>query len=155
MNSTLNAKEVNQGQNHTAEQVWQLPREYTREKAQLQGSRGKFSDRSQSRDHYRLPSRSNRCSSTPYYNTHYHQGNLSTLHISSLKTTHIPKEGTLETRWSDNILYYPSFQNQFITNHSQSQDKYRCTSMHNFSNTKLTAMAPSPKMYNCLWRRHE
>ena len=103
------------------------------------GSRGYFSDRSTSRDCYKSPSRDhyrsrrNRCNSNPYYNMHYHQGSLNTLHIESLETGHIPKDGTIKTDTAHDqtlLSQYPSFQNQFITNHSPSQDSYKCRSMH-------------------------
>ena len=77
MNSTLNVKEVNLEQDHTADTgtTAMLGTGQTAEGTKCRGGRGHSSDisisgdcyRSPIRDHYRSPSRSNRCSSAPYH----------------------------------------------------------------------------------------
>ena len=91
--------------------------------------------RSPSRDCYISPSKSSKWSSTPHCNTHYSSDYLNMLYFDSLDTPFILKKRHSRNGYSprcpDNVLYNPSFQDQFITIDSKSQYGYRHPSIHN------------------------
>ena len=108
--------------------------------------------RSPSRNHYRLPSKISRCSSTPYYNMHYHQW-------------HTPlKDGTLkvDTAQHGQTMFLTTLHFKTSSSQTTTQVKRDTGTMHAqypkaISNrcfpTKAKAKVPSPKMYYCLQRK--
>ena len=97
MNGTLNTKKVNLGQDHAAEPgTTATPGTGQTAEGTALGVHRPFSERYPSRDCYRLLSRSIRCGSSSYYNMHYHQDNLNTLHINNFDTEHVSIDCTLK-----------------------------------------------------------
>ena len=93
MNGTVDANNINLGQDHTAE-----PGTTAAQGTGLDGIRCSCrGNRSHSREFYGLPSWSNSHSSSPYHNMHYHQDSPNKLHIDRLETKCTPREGILAT----------------------------------------------------------
>ena len=104
MNVTLNAKEVSLGQDCTAELGIEAPQE-TGQRAEGTATRvaevipvTDLHQKSNTESHPETatdPQLRQQIPLNPYHNMYDHQDSLNTLHINTLETPHIPREGTL------------------------------------------------------------